>query len=60
MIYEKIKKECKKKGRSIRSVEKEAGLGNGTIGKWVTSRPTTNNIQAVANALGVKVSKLLE
>ena len=60
MIYERIKSICDKKGISICALEKSAGLGNGTIGSWRTCNPTVDKLQAVANVLGVKVSKLLE
>ena len=59
MIYEKIKALCDKKGMSIAALEKAAGLGNGTIGGWRTGSPTLDKLQAVANVLGVKISKLV-
>ncbi len=58
MIYDKIKKICEEKGISVGSVEKQAGLGNGTISKWNKSNPTIDNLQAVANVLKVNVNKL--
>lgn len=59
MLYDKIKEICKEKGMSVASVEKEAGLSNGVIGKWNKSSPTVENIQAVAKVLKVKVDKLI-
>lgn len=59
MIYDNIKELCKKRGVSVGSVEKEAGLSNGTIGKWNNVSPTIDNLQAVAKVLKVKVDKLL-
>ena len=59
MVYEKIKEICDKKKISISALEKMAGLGNGTIGGWRTKSPTLDNLQAVANALGVKINKLI-
>ena len=59
MIYDKIKAICKKKGISLSSVEKQAGLGNGAISKWKESSPTIDNLQAVANVLKIKVDKLI-
>lgn len=59
MIYDTIKELCKKRGVSVGSVEKEAGLSNGTIGKWNNVSPTIDNLQAVAKVLKVKVDKLL-
>lgn len=61
MIYDNIKKACEKQKISICQLEKMAGLGNGTIGGWRESNnPRMQNLEAVAKALGVKVSKLLE
>lgn len=60
MIYDTIKKICKERGLSVSFVEKKAGLGNGTIGRWNNSSPTTESIQAVAKVLGVPIETLLE
>lgn len=59
MIYEKIQDICKEKGISIAELEREAGLTNGTIGKWRTSSPTIKNLQSVAKVLKVKIQKLV-
>lgn len=60
MIYERILKIAKAKGISIRSIERRAGLSNGTIRKWKEASPTVDNISAVAKVLGVAVMNLLE
>lgn len=60
MIYDKIKEICNQKGLSVSSVEKEAGLGNGSISKWNTSSPTVDNLKAVAKVLKVNIAKLIE
>lgn len=59
MIYDNIKELCKKRGVSVGSVEREAGLSNGAISKWNKVSPTIDNLQAVAKVLKVKVDKLL-
>lgn len=59
MIYDTIKKLCEKKGVSVSSVEKEAGLSNGAISKWNNSSPTVEKLNAVAKVLNVKVDSLL-
>lgn len=59
MIYDKIKEICKTKGFSVMSVEKKAGLSNGSIRKWNTSSPTVDSLKAVANVLGVRVEELI-
>ena len=60
MLYKNIEMMCKKKGISITALEKEAGLGNGAIGKWKNSVPGVGNLKKVANILGCKVDELLE
>ena len=60
MIYNNIKALCDKKGISIKDLEREAGLGSGTIYKWQKVSPSIENLQAVAGKLGVKVTKLIE
>ena len=62
MIYENIKNICEKRSISISALEEKAGLGNGTIGKWKSGdvSPTIDSLCAVANALGIAVTKLLK
>lgn len=60
MIYENVKRLSDEKGISISRLEKEAGLGNGTISGWKTSAPRLDSLQAVAKVLKVKVDKLLK
>lgn len=59
MIFDKIKEICNEKGISIASLERSAGLSNGTISKWNDSSPTVENLQAVAKVLKVKIHKLI-
>ena len=59
MIFNNIKKICDEKGISIFQLEKEAGLGNGTISGWKESMPRIDSLQAVAKVPEVKVDKLL-
>ena len=59
MIYDTIKALCKKRGLSVTSVVKEAGLSNGAISKWNDSSPTVDKLNAVAKVLNVKVDCLL-
>lgn len=40
-------------------MEKECGLGNGTINKWDRNSPSVAKVVAVADALGVPVSYLI-
>ena len=60
MVYENVKALCDKKGISIAQLEKEAGLSNGSIGKWKNCIPKADSLQAVAKVLKVKMEKLLQ
>lgn len=57
--YEKIKKLADERGLTIKSIEKEAGLGNGTIAKWQVCAPTVSNLKKVAEALKVNIEVLI-
>lgn len=59
MVYDNVKCRADEKGMSISALEKEAGLQNGTIGKWRASSPTVKSLQAVARVLGATVDELL-
>lgn len=58
-IVERIQSEISKKGISIKALEKEIGLGNGTIKRWDNSSPQCNKIQLVANYLHVSLEWLI-
>lgn len=60
LVYENVKAFADARNMSIHALEKEAGLTNGTIGKWRTCSPTLKNLQAVAKVLGVTVQELVE
>lgn len=59
-ISENIKTLCKLNGTSMYKLEKELGIGNGTIGKWGKNGrvPNYDTLSAVASALGVTVAEL--
>jgi transcriptional regulator with XRE-family HTH domain len=60
LIYENIRELCAKKNISISALEKKAGLGNGTIGKWRDSKPNVETLSKVADALNVSLSRLMK
>ncbi len=60
MILEKIESLCKRRGITIAKLEKECGIGNGTIARWDKSFPRTDNLKKVADFLGVSIEFLLE
>lgn len=60
MILRRISKLCEEKEISISKLEKECGIGNGTIGRWGKSNPTSDKLKKVADYFGVTVDELLE
>lgn len=60
-ISEKIKELCSENGTSMYALEKQLGLGNGTIGKWGKNGriPNYAKLSAVCDALGVSVETLM-
>lgn len=58
-ILDRIKILCEKQGTSFYSLEKSIGLGNGTIGKWKSRKPSYENIAKVAAALGTTPDYLM-
>lgn len=59
-LYGNILRLCYGKNMTIQQLEKEAGLSNGSIGKWKKSLPNIYSLMAVAKYLNVTVEKLLE
>lgn len=59
-IYDRIKAAADAQGKTIKTIEKEAGLGNGAIGKWEKSSPMTDNLAKVAAVLGVSIDDLIK
>ncbi len=57
-IVERIKTEGKKLGLSIATIEKETGLGNGTIRRWDKSIPSCDKLYSVAKLLHVSLDYL--
>ena len=58
LIYKNIVTLCKKHNIPISKLEKDVGLGNGTIGKWETVSPTVERVAKVANYFGVSIDFL--
>lgn len=53
-----IKELCAKQKTSIKALERELGLGNGTIRRWDDSSPSYEKLQKVADYFGITVAKL--
>ena len=59
MILENIRRLCSEKPVSIAKLERETGIGNGTINRWDKVSPSIDNVQKVANYFGVSVDALI-
>ena len=59
MILENITALCKQRGVSIARLERETGIGNGTVARWSESSPRIGTLQKVADFFGVPLGDLL-
>ena len=59
-LYGNVLRLCYEKNMTIQELEKQAGLSNGSIGKWRDCVPKADNLHAVAKVLKVKMEKLLQ
>ena len=57
-IYANVVAILTERGKPVTWLEKEAGLGNGVISGWKESFPRVDNLQKVANVLGVELKDL--
>lgn len=58
MIFRNIVALCKKRNIAVSKLEKEVGLGNGTISSWAKRSPSVDNVSKVAKFLGVTIDSL--
>ncbi len=58
-IVERIEELCREKHISKRKLEREAGLGTGSISKWNKFRPRKASLQRVADYFGVELEFLI-
>lgn len=59
MIYSNITVLCKEMGISVARLEREIGLGNGTIRGWKSSSPTAEKLKLVADYFGKTVDEMM-
>jgi len=59
MLYDKILALCRERDISIRRVEMDCKIGNGTIRGWNTSSPRVNKLKAVADYFGLTINDLV-
>lgn len=58
-IVDRIQMKTKEKGTNIKTLEKEIGIGNGTIRRWDERSPQCDKISLVANYLQVSLDWLI-
>lgn len=59
MVFDNISRLCKERRITIAKLERETGIGNGTISRWGVSSPSVKNLKAVADYFGVTVDSLI-
>lgn len=60
MIYKNIVNLCKSRNIAVSALERETGLGNGTIGRWKTVSPSVDNVKKVADFFGITIDSLMQ
>ena len=58
-VFENIKAIAAEKGLTVKHIAEKAGIGENTIYRWKTTKPSTKSLEKVANVLGVQVADLL-
>lgn len=58
-MLERIKALCCERGITISQLERETGIGNGTISRWGESSPRVDKAKAVAEFFGVTLDSLV-
>lgn len=58
-IYDRIKIIAQENNTNIKTIEKELGMGNGTIKGWTTSSPRCDKIISIANKYNVSIEWIL-
>lgn len=60
-LYERIEELCGMQGISIRKLEREAGVGQGSVSKWKRGayRPGSKSVQRIAAYFGVSIDYLM-
>lgn len=58
-VYENVMELCRERNIRVARLEKEAGLGNGTVRGWENSAPSITTLQKVADYFGVTIDFLL-
>ena len=60
LILDNIKRLCREHKTNITNMEKEVGLGFGTVYKWGKVSPSVDNLKLVADYFGVTIDQLMD
>lgn len=60
LILDNIKRLCREHKTNITNMEKEVGLGFGTVYKWGKVSPSVYNLKLVADYFGVTIDQLMD
>ena len=60
IIYERIKKLCKLKNKTVTGLEAELGISRGSLCKIDINKPSADKVQRLADSLGVSVAYIME
>ena len=58
-ISRRIKEICAERGISVRKLERDIGVANGSVNRWASQSPSAETLQAAAERLGVSILFLL-
>lgn len=58
-MVELIRMLASKRDTTLKAVERELGLGNGTIARWDNNSPSVDKLEKLADYFGISVDYLL-
>lgn len=58
-LYDRVLRLAKNRGMTMADVEREAGLGNGSIRRWKKSIPSADKLHRVSMLFGLSMEELL-
>lgn len=59
MVLDNISRLCKKRNITFAELERETGLGNGTVRRWKDMNPRVDLLKKVADFFGVTLDDLV-
>ncbi len=58
-VSQRIKELCNEQGISVRKLERDIGVANGSVLRWASQSPSAETLEMVAERLGVSILYLL-